>query len=95
MNLLQYCFCSVFWFFGCEACVSAPQPGIKLSLPALEGEVLTTEPPGRAWLLGLDWSHLVRFDQSTENGMLLRGRGNGRKFSRTVRIRNHETSCGY
>ena len=42
----------MFWFFGCEACVLAPRPGIKLSPPALEGEVLTTEPPQRAWLLG-------------------------------------------
>ena len=43
----------MFWFFGCEAYgILAPGPGIRLSPPALEGEVLTTEPPGRAWLLG-------------------------------------------
>jgi len=33
LNLLQYCFCSAFQFFGLEACgLLAPQP------PALEGE---------------------------------------------------------
>ena len=49
LNLLQYCFCSMFWFFGHEACgILAPQPGIKPASPALEGEVLTTGPPGKS-----------------------------------------------
>ena len=40
---------SVFWFFGCKACgILAPQPGIEPALPALEGEVLTTGPPGKS-----------------------------------------------
>ena len=26
LNLLQYCFCSVFWFFGCEACGNLSSP---------------------------------------------------------------------
>ena len=47
LNLLQYCFCFMFWFFGREACgILAPRPGIKPTPPALEGEVLTTGPPG-------------------------------------------------
>ena len=34
------------WFFGHEALgILASQPGIKPAPPALEGEVLTTEPP--------------------------------------------------
>ena len=38
----------MFCFFGGhEACgILAPQPGIKPVLPTLEGEVLTTGPPG-------------------------------------------------
>ena len=37
-NLLQYCFCFMFWFFGPKACgILAPQPGIKPSPPAFKG----------------------------------------------------------
>ena len=39
----------MFWFFGCEACViSAPHPEIEPASPALEGDVLTTGPPGKS-----------------------------------------------
>ena len=39
----------MFWFFGCEPCgILAPQPGIEPAPPALEGEVLTTGPPGKS-----------------------------------------------
>ena len=49
LNLLQHCFCFTFRFFGCEACgISAPQPGIEPSPPALEGGVVTTGPPGKS-----------------------------------------------
>ena len=50
LNLLQYCFCFLcFGFFGCVACgILAPRPGIKLSPPMLEGEVLTSRPPGKS-----------------------------------------------
>ena len=49
LNLLQYCFCFMFWFFGHEACgILAPLPGIKPTTPALEGEVLTTGLPGKS-----------------------------------------------
>ena len=48
LNLLQYCF-FVFWFFGCEACwILAPKPRIEPIPPALEGEGLTTGPPGKS-----------------------------------------------
>ena len=37
------------WFFGQEACgISAPQPRIEPTSPALEGEVLTTRQPGKS-----------------------------------------------
>ena len=46
------------WFSGHEACViSAPQPGIELSFPALEGEVLTTGPPGKSQI-----TVLIKYD---------------------------------
>ena len=47
LNLLQYCFCFMFWIFGHKACgVLALQPGIEPAPPALEGKVLTTGLPG-------------------------------------------------
>ena len=49
MNLLQYCFCFDFFFFGCPAWgILAPRPGIQSAHPALEGEVLTTGLPGKS-----------------------------------------------
>ena len=49
LNLLQYCFCFMFWFFGPEARgILAPLPGIEPTPPALEGEVLTTGQPGKS-----------------------------------------------
>ena len=49
LNLLQYCFCFMFWLFGCDACgIPASRPGIEPALSALEGEVLTTGPPGKS-----------------------------------------------
>ena len=39
----------MFGFFSSEACgILAPRPGIELAPPALEGEVLTTGPPGKS-----------------------------------------------
>ena len=44
LNLLQHCFCFLF-FFGHEACgILASRPGIKPTPLALEGEVLTPGP---------------------------------------------------
>ena len=49
LNLLQYCFCSTFWFFGRKSYgILAPQPGTEPASPALEGKVLTTGPPGKS-----------------------------------------------
>ena len=48
LNLLQYYFCFMFCLFGPKACgILAPWPGIEPTPPALEGEVLTTGPPGK------------------------------------------------
>ena len=45
LNLLQYCFCFIFWFFGHEAYgILEPQLGIESERPALEGIVLTHWP---------------------------------------------------
>ena len=42
----------VLFFFGPEACgILAPQPSIEPIPSALEGEVLTTRPPGQSWLV--------------------------------------------
>ena len=39
LNLLQYCFCFMFWFLGLTACgILAPWPGIKAAPSVLEGE---------------------------------------------------------
>ena len=39
LNLLLYCFCFMFWFFGHEACgILAPRPRIEPTASALEGE---------------------------------------------------------
>ena len=49
LNVLQYCCCFMFWFFGCEGCgILAPQPVIKLRPPAVEGQVLNIGPPGNS-----------------------------------------------
>ena len=38
----------MFWFFDQDVCgILASQPGIELAPPAWEGEVLTTELPGK------------------------------------------------
>ena len=46
LNLLQYCFCFLFWCFGCG--ILASRPGVEPAPPALEGEGLTTGPPGNS-----------------------------------------------
>ena len=43
--MLQYCFHFIYLAMR-HVCFLAPQPGIKPSPLALEGEVLTTGPPG-------------------------------------------------
>ena len=45
----------VWGFFGCEACeILAPRPGTEPASPALEGEILTTGPPGKSLQWTLD-----------------------------------------
>ena len=49
LNLLQYCFCFMFWSFDHKACGTlVPRPGIKPPSLALGGEVLTTRPPRKS-----------------------------------------------
>ena len=51
----------MFWFFGHEACgVLAPQLGIEPAPLALEGKVLTTEPPGKS-PGGIGEAHMYAF----------------------------------
>ena len=41
-------FCFLFWFFGCKVCGTlASGPRVERAPLALEGEVLTSEPPGK------------------------------------------------
>ena len=47
----------MFWFFDHKTCgILAPQPGIKLTLLALGGEVLTTGLPEKSHIHPLDLS---------------------------------------
>ena len=51
----------MFWVLGQEACgILAPRPGIEPKTPALEGEVLTTWPPGKSLLHNLFWPNTFR-----------------------------------
>ena len=52
-SLPQHSFCFIFWSFGRETCrILAPWPGLTPAPSALEGEVLTTGPPGRSLTQG-------------------------------------------
>ena len=50
LNLLQYCFCFMFWGFGPKAYrILAPVgPGIEPTPLALEAKLLITGPPGKS-----------------------------------------------
>ena len=49
LSLLQYCFCFVLFCFDQEKCgILVPQPGIEYIFLALEGEILSTGPPGKS-----------------------------------------------
>lgn len=49
LNLLQYYFCFMFWYFGLEAHgILTSWLGIEPTHPALEGEALTTRPPRKS-----------------------------------------------
>ena len=52
LNLLQYCFCFMSWFYGPRYVgILAPPPGIESSPPTLEGKVLTTGLQGKSILM--------------------------------------------
>ena len=52
MLFLFYVLFCLFVFFHCKACgIFASWPRIQLALPALEGKVLTTGPPGKSPIL--------------------------------------------
>ena len=79
LNLLQYCSCFIFQFFGCEACGTLPpRPEIKLTPPALEGKVLTSGPTGKSPLFQrvspLCYSLGSRFTCSSPRIVLLYGK---------------------
>ena len=49
LNVLKYCFSFMFWCFGQETwSVLAPWPGIEPIPPAVEGEILSSGPPGKS-----------------------------------------------
>jgi len=59
LNLLQYCFCFMFCFFWPQCMWDlGSQPGIEPTSPVVEGEVLTTGPPGKSLSLGFGTSVL-------------------------------------
>ena len=48
-GLICYNICFMFWCFGLKACKTlGPQPGMESAPPVLEGDVLTTGPPGKS-----------------------------------------------
>jgi len=50
LNMLQYCFCIMFWIFDWEVFgILASWSGIEPTSPALESKVLTTRPPGKSY----------------------------------------------
>ena len=57
---ILFVFFGFFFFFGCKACGAlAPRPGFEPPAPALEGEILTTGPPGKSRysvLIHLSWT---------------------------------------
>ena len=61
LSLLKYCFCFIFWFLGYESGRTlSPRSGIKPTPLALEGEVLTTGPPGKFLFLAYLWLNLQK-----------------------------------
>ena len=59
LNLLQHCFCLIFWFSGFKVCeILAPRSVFQAAPPALKGEVLTTRPPRKSQECSLCINHL-------------------------------------
>ena len=60
LNLLQYCFCFTFWFFGHQACgILASQPGVEPVSPALEGKLQTLVCQGSLFSVSFEDSFLL------------------------------------
>ena len=51
LNLLQFYLLLLFSLLAAGHGIFAPRPGIEPAAPALEGEVLTTGPPGKSTAL--------------------------------------------
>ena len=52
LNVLQYCFCFMFWYFGHKTCWILALPlRFKPTPSPLQGKVLTTGPPGKSLLI--------------------------------------------
>ena len=65
LNLLQYCFYFMGFFFNPEACGTLTlQPRIELAPLALEGEVLTTGPPGKSQVFVFGYSLFLSIAKS-------------------------------
>ena len=74
LNLLQYCFCLIFWYFGHKSHgILVPQQGIEPTPSALESEVLTTGSPGKSLLLifgnGTTIFYLLRWKTEKESSL--------------------------
>ena len=102
LNLLQYCFCVIFWLFGLEACgILAPWIAIKPIPPALEGEVLTTEPPGKSLWCHVSVSlNLCLVIMGNVAGEIGEGKGNGELMpsvpaSQACEFFNYYTAVGH
>ena len=83
LNLLQYCFCFMFWVFGQEACkILAPWPGLEPASPTLEGEGSTMRPLEKSWVY---WGSKHHSSISTECPCLLSRKkaGHHRQFKIT------------
>ena len=65
LNLLQYYFCLMFWLVGHNPRgILVPQLGVEPELPALEGRVLTTGPPGKSLSLASSCTSSSRWEDS-------------------------------
>ena len=67
LNLLQYCYCFIFWFLGPMACgILALWPGIEPTPHlALEGEVFTTELPRKPHIIYFSYLTKLRLRNNT------------------------------
>ena len=70
LNLLQYCFCFIYIFFGHKTCeILTPQPRVEDAPPILKGKILTTGLPGKSLPFVLKLATVIHtfFVHTTEN----------------------------